>query len=140
MNPMPVIPPKPKPPAEKIAQTPLRLPQPMLEEVDGIASAEGYSRNETLVFLVKWAIEEYRREKDAVAVGAALPHPDGAASAPRPAPEPVDLGPLIARLEAVGDEQKLRTTFNALLGAGLLQLRLDLLEPRAEAGRKLRGG
>lgn len=60
---MPVVPEKrwKKP----LAQLGLRVPEDMLEEIDAAGDEAGYSRTETVIHLLTWALDEHKKEKPA---------------------------------------------------------------------------
>lgn len=57
---MGIIPPKDQ---GEWKSTGMRFPTSVLEELDRLAYETGYSRNEVVIFLVKWGIQQYDKEK-----------------------------------------------------------------------------
>ncbi len=53
----------PKVDHEAPVTTSLRVPPPMLKELDEIAKESGYTRTEVMLHFWTWAIQEYRREQ-----------------------------------------------------------------------------
>lgn len=58
---MSIIPPKPKEP--KVVGTSVRLPEEMVTRLDEIALETERSRNEVVVYLLQWAMQQYAAEK-----------------------------------------------------------------------------
>lgn len=42
----------------------LRVPKKLIERIDAVAKATGNPRTETLLHLVRWALDEYERQRE----------------------------------------------------------------------------
>ncbi len=57
-----IIPPKPD---EPLMPTSVRIPKSLLARLDEIAEETGYSRQEVLLYLIRWGVGEYDQERGA---------------------------------------------------------------------------
>lgn len=55
----------PKDPLEEVVSSSVRLKQKLWDALDRVASAEGKSRNEVIVFFLEWACQDYEEGKSA---------------------------------------------------------------------------
>lgn len=62
--PVPVIPEK-DPRDRETVSTGIQIPVWVRTRLEELAEAEGYSRNEIIVFLLKWGLEQYEAERKA---------------------------------------------------------------------------
>jgi hypothetical protein len=60
-EPVAVLPPREK--EGKQTQTGVRMPEALLQRLQEVADAENYSRNEVIVYFLKWALGAYEADK-----------------------------------------------------------------------------
>lgn len=55
-----ILPPKED---QEMVTTSLRMPRALIAELEAVAEESGYTRSDVIVHFVRWALDEYKREK-----------------------------------------------------------------------------